>query len=189
MMKRCSKCGIKYPATTEYFGIEKRTKSGLQSQCRECQRVRGRRWRAEHPERRLAKNRRWRSRNPDFDRRWRAEHLEQCRESTRRWQKENPEKKATNKRNRRARLLAANGTHTAVDIEAQYKRQRGKCYYCGCKMTKKSHRLNSATVDHVVPLDRGGRNDPSNLVIACSACNSSKRNRLPHEWGKSARLL
>jgi 5-methylcytosine-specific restriction endonuclease McrA len=37
-------------------------------------------------------------------------------------------------------------------------------------------------VDHIVPLDRGGHNDPSNIVISCSHCNRSKQDKLPEEW-------
>lgn len=32
-----------------------------------------------------------------------------------------------------------------------------------------------ATVDHIIPRSRGGTDDPSNLVICCHDCNSSKR--------------
>ena len=38
--------------------------------------------------------------------------------------------------------------------------------------------------DHVVPLSRGGTNDPNNLVIACRPCNNSKRDLLLSEWGR-----
>ncbi len=49
-----------------------------------------------------------------------------------------------------------------------------RCAYCD--------RLAVLTVDHVVPLDRGGSHYPENLVPACQSCNSSKRNRLLSEW-------
>lgn len=38
------------------------------------------------------------------------------------------------------------------------------------------------TIDHVVPLARGGRDEPSNVVPACKPCNSSKNDRLLSEW-------
>lgn len=41
-----------------------------------------------------------------------------------------------------------------------------KCVYCGA--------TSALTIDHVVPVSCGGRNDPSNLVTACRPCNSSK---------------
>lgn len=83
----------------------------------------------------------------------------------------------------KARKLNAEGTHTAADIKAQYERQKGRCYYCHKKVGKDYH------VDHIVPLSRGGSNDPENLVIACPHCNLSKQDKFPHEWPQGGRLL
>ena len=54
---------------------------------------------------------------------------------------------------------------------------RGICYYC-------SHPTPPAalTMDHIVPLARGGRSTKGNLVPACKACNNAKKNLLPMEW-------
>ncbi|KAG2447654.1 hypothetical protein HYH02_007570 [Chlamydomonas schloesseri] len=35
-----------------------------------------------------------------------------------------------------------------------------------------------ATVDHVHPLSRGGRDVPSNMVVSCTACNYAKADKL-----------
>jgi 5-methylcytosine-specific restriction endonuclease McrA len=86
-------------------------------------------------------------------------------------------------RNYRTRKLNAEGTHTAEDIQRQYKAQKGKCHYCKCKVGDKFH------VDHVIPLSRGGSNWPENLVISCPPCNQSKGDKLPHEWLQGGRLL
>ena len=45
-----------------------------------------------------------------------------------------------------------------------------KCVYCGLKK--------KLTVDHVVPLSKGGAHTASNVVPACSTCNASKGARL-----------
>jgi len=84
---------------------------------------------------------------------------------------------------RRGRIRNAEGTHTVADIKAQYGRQKGKCYWCGKKLSKPYH------LDHVVPLSRGGSNSPENIVISCPPCNLSKGNKLPHEWIEGGRLL
>jgi len=94
-----------------------------------------------------------------------------------------PQQRTANNHNRRARKLHNGGTHTTKDIQTQYQRQKGKCYYCKVKLGKAYH------VDHVIPLSKGGSNGPENLVIACPSCNLSKRNKLLHEWLEGGRLL
>ena len=58
--------------------------------------------------------------------------------------------------------------------EAIFERDGRKCSYCGA--------TEDLAVDHVVPLSRGGTNDPGNLTPACKPCNSSKRDKLVEEW-------
>ena len=41
------------------------------------------------------------------------------------------------------------------------------------------------TRDHLLPLSRGGTNDWTNVVTACSSCNTRKGNALPEECGMS----
>jgi excisionase family DNA binding protein len=51
------------------------------------------------------------------------------------------------------------------------------CYYCGVPL----HPIRTFTIDHVVPVVRGGTNDLGNLVASCRSCNTSKRDRdAPH---------
>lgn len=76
-----------------------------------------------------------------------------------------------------ARKRAAQGTHTAEDIQRQFAAQNGLCYWCKKPVTKYH-------VDHVIPLSRGGFDDPSNLVISCPVCNWRKNNKLPEQWLK-----
>ncbi len=59
----------------------------------------------------------------------------------------------------------------------QRKCSDGKCYYCG-----KEVGVANLTMDHVVPLVRGGRSTKDNLVPACKECNSKKKYLLPMEW-------
>lgn len=55
---------------------------------------------------------------------------------------------------------------------------KGDCAYCGKPAT---------TRDHVLPLSRGGTDDPANVVVCCVSCNSSKANRTPEEWRAGTR--
>jgi 5-methylcytosine-specific restriction enzyme A len=54
---------------------------------------------------------------------------------------------------------------------------QGVCYYCEQKVAPKE-----LTLDHVVPLVRGGQSARGNCVPACKACNSRKQDLLPMEW-------
>lgn len=60
-------------------------------------------------------------------------------------------------------------------------RQRGRCYYCGQIMDsyKNMNSPKRATLDHLIPLAKGGNNHPSNMVAACFDCNSKKADRHP----------
>ena len=57
------------------------------------------------------------------------------------------------------------------------KLQRGVCYYCNQKVGP-----DQLTMDHVVPLSRGGKSKKGNIVSACKACNTKKKYLLPMEW-------
>ena len=59
----------------------------------------------------------------------------------------------------------------------QQKTSTGTCWYCGQKVG--FHQL---TMDHVIPLARGGRSTKDNLVPCCKDCNTKKKNALPIEW-------
>jgi 5-methylcytosine-specific restriction endonuclease McrA len=57
------------------------------------------------------------------------------------------------------------------------KRSAGVCYYCGG-----TFKPGELTMDHLVPIIRGGRSAHGNLVPACKDCNSKKKYLLPAEW-------
>jgi len=59
----------------------------------------------------------------------------------------------------------------------QQKTASGICHYCGRKTV-----FREITMDHVVPLSRGGKSTRNNLVPACKTCNSRKKSMLPLEW-------
>jgi len=63
-----------------------------------------------------------------------------------------------------------------------FARDRYRCQYCGRTAAELKPR-ESLTRDHLIPLSRGGTNDWTNVVTACSPCNTRKGNRLPEELG------
>jgi len=60
----------------------------------------------------------------------------------------------------------------------------GVCHYC-----RRSVGSRALTMDHVVPLGRGGRSVRGNVVPACKACNDRKQSLLPIEWTEYLRSL
>jgi|SRR3954449_5927571 len=57
------------------------------------------------------------------------------------------------------------------------KRAAGICFYCQQRFPP-----SELTMDHLVPLVRGGKSTKGNLVPACKECNSKKKYALPWEW-------
>jgi 5-methylcytosine-specific restriction endonuclease McrA len=54
---------------------------------------------------------------------------------------------------------------------------KGACHYCGQVTPPRE-----LTMDHIVPVARGGRSTKGNLVPACKQCNNKKKQLLPMEW-------
>ncbi len=54
---------------------------------------------------------------------------------------------------------------------------QGVCAYCGIR-----HHPSALTMDHVVPIIRGGRTTHANCVPACASCNKEKRHLSSTQW-------
>jgi 5-methylcytosine-specific restriction endonuclease McrA len=54
--------------------------------------------------------------------------------------------------------------------------RKGLCHYCGQKFPQ-----DQLTLDHIVPVSRGGRSTRGNLVVACLDCNQKKKYLTPVE--------
>ena len=89
----------------------------------------------------------------------------------------------THKSRRKAQKRASAGSYTAKQLQEQFQRQKGKCYWCKVKLGKTWH------ADHVIPLAKGGSNTIDNIVAACPTCNMRRKDKLPHEWPEGGRLL
>jgi 5-methylcytosine-specific restriction endonuclease McrA len=53
----------------------------------------------------------------------------------------------------------------------------GVCHWCGGSFPP-----DELTMDHIVPVVRGGRSTRGNVVPACKECNNKKKHMLPVEW-------
>jgi len=54
---------------------------------------------------------------------------------------------------------------------------QGKCHWCGGSFAPEE-----LTMDHIIPIARGGKASRNNVVPCCKECNSKKKYLLPIEW-------
>lgn len=104
-------------------------------------------------------SRRWRDANPD-------RYTAQNRRNNRKFAVLHADQRQYIKNKRRARTLAAPGSYTRQEWEALCAKYDNRCLCC-----KQQKRL---TIDHVIPLARGGSNSIDNLQPLCRLCNSRK---------------
>ena len=62
--------------------------------------------------------------------------------------------------------------HVATLEEVKELMSATNCYYCGCELKREEK-----TIDHKLPVSKGGTNNMNNLVICCQHCNSLKNNK------------
>ncbi len=53
---------------------------------------------------------------------------------------------------------------------------KGICHYCGKKFPPEE-----LTMDHIVPVVRGGKSTRGNVVVCCKECNNAKKYLTPAE--------
>lgn len=124
------------------------------------------RYAAKHSEYYKEKSRRFRQANPDYGRLWAQAH---------------PAFVAAKNARRRSQLVGY------VDPQAVFERDRWICQICLAAVDRTlsgRHRL-GPTLDHVIPLSKGGAHSYKNCQLAHKACNSSKGARLPTPLGRS----
>lgn len=124
---------------------------------------------------------------------WREAHPELFTERIKEWQQNNPEKLSEYNR-RRSSLIRGASSLEPYTRQELWERDGGICYWCGLlaeySFESRSNKV-SFTVDHVVPLVRGGPDDLSNVVVAHLSCNQSHNRRLiselPEGWAEERR--
>ena len=67
-----------------------------------------------------------------------------------------------------------------ITLMALYQRDGGKCWLCGkaCDYNADSNDNSYPSIDHVIPLSKGGKHSWENVKLAHRGCNSAKGSRL-----------
>lgn len=200
--KICRKCRKEYPI--HFFSKHPHGKDGYLNNCKFCLNLADReryklnprkyldaneKWRKKNPEKHNRCSRNWSAKNRDrsnaIKRNWRLRNPEKSAQATRNWQKNNPEKvnahgrrwrkenhekwSLINRRNQ-YRRKQAEGYFTNDDWQNILKIHNNSCVFCGTK--------DNITIDHIIPLSRGGTNWPENLEPLCFTCNTRKHNKM-----------
>lgn len=197
ILKICPKCNTEQPV--DHFHKDPSRKDGLTAYCKSCKKEyykanretlvkRAQKWNKENPEKFKSHVKKWNRNNPEkvkgyaknrvfppgyhkeSSRRRRKKNPELMRWYRRISDRKNPESKVIRENRRRAIKLAAPGNGVSRrDWKEIQRRQGGKCLRCGSP--------ENLSMDHVIPLVKGGADDPSNIQILCRPCNSHKGTR------------
>lgn len=193
MKKRCVRCGVEFIQASvgrPKLYCSSRCKDSTPS-ARAARKRRAARYR-DHPERREVARRRtaaWREADPQrvkelnrqnyqryredrlaAARLYRETHRDEIRQAARAYGKAHPDVVWRSDANRRARERSA--FIEAVDRARIYDRDRGKCGICGKAVNREE-----ASVDHIIPLSKGGDHSYVNTRLAHIRCNLARGNR------------
>lgn len=105
--------------------------------------------------------------HPDKNIKWRKQNLPRAKELDRIWRITNPQKKQESVMRRRVRQIG-NGVEKYSRIEV-IRRDGSRCHICGKKVKK-----TEITLDHLIPISRGGQDIFSNVRVAHKSCNSAR---------------
>lgn len=190
-LKTCTKCFV--DKTLDEFYKRKGTSDGYRNDCKECVKHRTasrymqnrddilhsrKKYREDHREEINEYLRDYWSVNREEllekKRQYRLENLQRIREKDRLWAKRNPEKIRANQEVRRARKRDAFIEH--VSYEVLRERDGDDCCICHSPIdfTLKDRDPMMVSLEHVVPLSRGGEHSYANTALSHLRCNLSK---------------
>lgn len=177
-LRYCIVCGEAKPASAYHKDSKKL--DGLRNTCKACVLAREKARHAANPEVRRTKEKIRRTIEGD-----------QIRERDRMRYERDRDKRlalvAAGQHKRRARLAAV-AFEDGITVVALRKRDGDNCTYCKQPMLFKAqareHGINPmrASIEHIVPLSRGGEHTFANTALACHRCNTSKNAKTVDEW-------
>jgi len=161
---RCIKCGeVK---GLDAFNKNANARSGHRLDCRKCQKLRKKKYRAD---------------NREAIARYRALNREQAVETLAKWHAANPEQRKRGRKNDKHLRRGREAANEAFPVTSREVAAivAGSCFACGV--------TGPSTIGHIVPIARGGGHRIGNLISQCLPCNSSQNAMLWIEWKYSDR--
>ncbi len=125
-------------------------------------------WRLAHPKKMVEYVRKWQKRNP-----------EKTKSIYRNWVKNNPDARRVTRKQSNHKRKAQMHLTNYEDCTAKIRllgRERF-CHWCCTPLTDENR-----TIDHIIPLARGGHHISDNLAASCATCNFSRGDKLISEW-------
>ena len=176
-LKTCNTCFLE--KSEKEFGRDKKNRGGLRYACRPCNNIKSRQWRLDNVE--LVKKYKQEYRTSEhgrsvqlsYERKWRAENRTKDNLLKSKWTKAHPEFNRMAGHRYRCRK-AQNGVYK-ISKKDMKKLSETPCVTCGNP---------NVTVDHIIPVSRGGQHSIGNLQPLCMPCNSNKRDKFMIEWRK-----
>lgn len=196
--KVCTKCGVEYPATADYFYI-RNDRGKLRNGCRACliatnlrrrkndpekaQRIASQYYYS-HQERELQKKRADYAAHPERYAAYRKLYVEKYpgreNELRRKRYSANPQRILAYSHKRTAQIRALPASLTTDEWENILAEFNYSCAYCGKAWFEIKGVLEQ---EHVVPVAQGGGYTADNIVPACRGCNAHKKHRTPEQAG------
>jgi len=140
--------------------------------CAPCARARVARWQKENVEKKRYNSRTWWQRHPEKSanrgpNKRTVPGIAAERQRTADWKRANPDKVNAVNQRRRCAKKGNGGSFTAQEWNDLCERYGHRCLCCGKTGVK-------LTVDHVVPIIKGGSNNIDNIQPLCQTCNLEK---------------
>lgn len=185
-MKQCTRC--KQFKDYSEFGKQADMLDGYRPQCKRCRCEIEKERRAQDPEAfRKAKNetrrnsprqlessreniKRYRLTHPSAIKEWRQKNREKIAAYAKEYLKTHRVAMYNIRDRKRARLLGNGGSYTQQEWRDLCARYGNRCLCC--------KEIKPLTIDHVIPISKGGTNDISNIQPLCGSCNCKKYNKI-----------
>lgn len=196
-LKACKDCGQLFPATTEYFYPERRTKCGIAPRCYSCYRAHHakafREWREKNPERNHETHRHWVNDNRERARELDRNRYKRDADKRKQWQRDyrirSPHKitrgakKAIHKANYMTAKKRLPSTFTKHHWDEAMKHFEYRCAVC----RRPRGLWHKIVPDHWIPMksDKCPGTTPENIVPLChgiGGCNNRKQNKDALDW-------